>query len=168
MEIRIATNADLPQIAQLYRDNHRKTYRGLLSEAYFEKLTHEYCLKKWQQYLAQAERKVWVAYENAQFLGFTAAMADEALENTWYLDSLQVGENTRGKGVGTALIRTVGAYALAHGYKQMSICIVRGNDRAGRLYQKLGAEHFAYFQDDFCGTISDSEKLLWKDLSVFG
>ena len=48
----------------------------------------------------------------------------------------------------------------------MSVCIVRGNDGARRLYEKLGAVHLVYFEDDFCGTVSHSEKLIWRDLDA--
>ena len=88
-------------------------------------------------------------------------------DNTRYLDSLHVSPAARGKGVGTALLRAVGRRALENGYAAMSVCIVRGNDRAGDLYRSLGAEHLKYFEDDFCGTVSQSEKLIWHSLAVF-
>ena len=75
-----------------------------------------------------------------------------------------MAESARGKGVGTALIRAAAAYASARGYRSMSVCIIRGNERALGLYRKLGAAHFKYFEDDFHGTKTRSEKLLWETL----
>lgn len=46
-------------------------------------------------------------------------------------------KNSRGKGIGTKLIYRVGQYALKHGYECMSICIVKGNDNAKRIYENL-------------------------------
>ena len=167
MKIKLAEEHDLDKIAEVYRYNHISTYKGLLSDAYISGLTFDYCRDKWKAYAEDTNKRMWVAYEDDTFLGFTAGMEDSELPCTWYLDSLHVTEAARGKGVGTALLSTMGRFACENGYDSMSICIVRGNDSAGDLYKKLGAEHFSYFCDDFCGTVSNSEKLLWKDLTIF-
>ena len=163
MIIRSATKADVADIAKTYVHNHRTTYRELLPEEYFETLTEDYAEDKWNSYIANEKNRVWVAEDAFAFLGFVASTADEELEGVWYLDSLHVCEKARGKGVGTALIKTVGKYAYSEGYEKMSICIVKGNDKAGTLYRKLGAEHYK----DFTGKMSRSEKLLWNNLKIF-
>ena len=164
LTIRFATSEDLDSIARLYVRNHRQTYAGLLSEAYLSGLTVEYGLEKWGKQLQNPEARIWVACEGDVFLGFAAGTPDPELEQTWYLESLHVTEDARGKGIGTALIQAVKQYAYDHGYEKMSVCIVRGNDRAAALYQRLGAEHHSFFEDDFNGTPSSSEKLIWNGL----
>ena len=163
LTIRFADKTDISHIAETYVHNHRTTYKNLLPAEYFETLTPEYAVKKWREYIAEGNNRVWVAEDESGFLGFAASMPDEELYNVWYLDSLHVCEKARGKGVGTALIKTVGKYALDNGYEKMSICIVKGNDNAGDLYRKLGARHYK----DFTGKMSHSEKLLWDDLSIY-
>ena len=76
---------------------------------------------------------MWVVYSEDEFLGFAAGMADESLAGTWYLDSLHITEKARGKGIGTALIKTMMKYAVENSYSKMSVCIVKGNDNAGNL-----------------------------------
>lgn len=164
MIIRPANKKDVENIASLYVSNHRATYKKLLPAEYFKTLTEEYAAQKWSDYIADKNNRVWVAEEENGFLGFAASMADAELENVWYLDSLHVCDKARGKGVGTALIKTVGRYAYEGGYEKMSICIVKGNDNAGDLYKKLGARHYK----DFTGKMSESEKLLWDDLKKIG
>ena len=163
LTIRFADKTDISHIAETYVHNHRPTYKNLLPAEYIETLTPEYAVKKWREYIADGNNRVWVAEDESGFLGFAASMPDEELYNVWYLDSLHVCEKARGKGVGTALLKTVGKYALDNGYEKMSICIVKGNDNAGDLYRKLGARHYK----DFTGKMSHSEKLLWDDLSVY-
>lgn len=165
MDIRTATSSDLEKIAELYVKNHTETYRDLLSDDYFESLTLDYAKEKWRTYFYSAGKKIWVVYSEDEFLGFTAGMKDESLADAWYLDSLHITEKARGKGIGTALIKTMMKYAVENGYSKMSVCIVKGNDTAGNLYKKLGANHLLDFEDDFCGTVSHSEKLLWDMLS---
>ncbi len=164
--IRFADSSDIVKIAEVYVKNHRETYRGMLSDNYFDKLTSDYAKEKWNAYLSDSGKKIWVAYNGDEFLGFAAGTEDKNLADTWYLDSLHIAENARGKGVGTSLIKTMMTYAVENGYSKMSVCIVKGNDSAGNLYKRLGAKHFSDFEDDFCGTVSYSEKLLWNNLSL--
>ena len=166
MEIRFAGKEDLENIAGLYVRNHKTAYRGLLSDEYLNGLTVSGALEKWEKHLQDGVSVIWVACERDHFLGFAAAMPDPKTEQAWYLESLHVTENARGIGVGTALIKTAAQYAYDHGYRKMSVCIVRGNDRAGSLYQRLGAEHASFFEDDFNGTVSASERLVWKEVPL--
>lgn len=166
MIIRDAVNEDIDNIAELYISNWKETYRELLPENYLNSLTQENGVKKWFKYLEDGNN-IFVIYEEDVFLGFVASKKDEDEENCWYLDSLHITKISRGKGIGTKLIYAVGQYALKSGYESMSICIVRGNDNAKRIYEKLGAVHYKYFIDDFGGTKSNSEKLIWKKLSIF-
>ena len=160
----MASGEDILNIGELYAANHRRTYRNLLPDSYTNGLTAEYGVRKWTDFLNAEGTRVWVACEEGHFLGFAAGTQDRELENVWYLDSLHVDPEARGRGVGTALIRTMGRYAQENGYSGMSICIVKGNDRAGDLYRKLGAAHWKDFEDSFGETVFSAEKLLWKEL----
>lgn len=163
MIIGFATEKDLDFIAELYVHNHKATYRGLLSEEYLDSLTVESARSRWQNYLDE-NNKVWVAYEDDSFLGFAAGKEDDEIIQTWYLDSLHVCENARGRGIGTELIGTMKKFAKENGYMSMSICVVKGNEKAKKLYLKLGAELYKSFTDSFGKSTSNSEKLIWKTI----
>lgn len=162
MIIRFAIKEDLDSIAKLYVHNHKTTYRGLLSEEYLSSLTVDGAKKRWETYLSENNR-IWVAYESDIFLGFAAGKEDNELKDTWYLDSLHVSENARGRGIGTQLILVMGRYAADNGFKSMSICVVKGNDTAKSLYLRLGAKPYKEFEDSFGKTHSNSEKLIWDE-----
>ena len=167
MIIRDSRHVDIEKIANLYISNWKNTYSGLLSQNFLDNMTIDYGIDKWSKYLSNKNNKLFVAYEENTFLGFVASKVDDENAHWWYLDSLHVNKNARGHGVGTKLIYEVGKYALTNNYKSMSICIVCGNDNAGNLYKKLGATHYKYFVDDFGGTKSNSQKLVWRELSIF-
>lgn len=167
MNIREANAEDMELIANLYVMNWKKTYVGLLQDNFLNGLTVNDGINKWQEYLTKEKHRIFVAYENENFLGFSACKEDEELKNCLYLDSLHVSESSRGKGVGTKLINTVGSYAYIKGYEHMSICIVKGNDKAKRIYEKMGAKHYKDFIDYFGDTESNSEKLIWNNLNCF-
>ena len=162
MVIRSAGQEDLAAIAGLYVRNHRETYRGLLSDAYLSTLNEETALARWQAFPSP----LLVCLEGETLLGFGAGERDPELPDTWYLATLQVEKEARGKGVGTLLIRAMAKLAGERGYERMSVCIVRGNDNARDLYGKLGATHLRFFEDDFGGTLSHSEKLVWEKLPL--
>lgn len=166
MTIREAAERDLQNIGRLCMENWKKTYAGLLDENYLNGLTPEDCAKESRECLEDEKARLYVAYEGDTFLGFGAGLEDKELKRCFYLASLHVSEAARGKGVGTALLREIGRHA-RHGYGRMSVCIVQGNDGAKRLYERLGAAHYKYFEDDFHGTKSQSEKLVWEDLERF-
>ena len=164
MVIRAAETKDLENIADLYVRNHKSTYRGLLSDDYLDALTTASARAKWEEKMSAKDARLLVAEREGEFLGFAAVMPDPELEQTLYLESLHVAESARGKGVGTALIRACAQLAEKDGFQKMSVCIVRGNHSAGDLYRRLGAEHHSFFEDDFGGTVSSSEKLVWSRL----
>ena len=167
MNIREANAEDIEPIASLYVMNWKKTYVGLLPDNFLNGLTVDYGIKKWQEYLTKEKHRIFVAYENKKILGFSACKEDEELKSCLYLDSLHVSESSRGKGIGTKLINRVGNYAYIKGYEHMSICIVKGNDNAKRIYEKMGAKHYKYFIDYFGDIETNSEKLIWNNLICF-
>ena len=148
----------------------------LMCELWNEVVTEEYFLKTmsvdaYEEKLLNnpdfSYDSTFVVYDEEEFLGFVASKKDDDIENCWYLDSLHINKACRGKGIGTKLIKKVGQYAMHQGYEHMSICIVKGNDNAKNIYERLGAVHYKDFIDDFGGTKSNSQKLIWKDLSIF-
>ncbi len=167
MIIRQASVEDIRLIAHLYVSNHKATYKGLVSDDYLNNLTVEKASERWKDYLSDEKNRMWVACEENELLGFVASMPDSTSEKIWYLDSLHICPEARGKGIGTALIKKVGEYALGNGYDKMSVCVVKGNEKAKQLYLKLGARHLLCFEDKFDNSRVNSEKLLWDDLKIF-
>lgn len=161
MEIRDACFGDIENIAELYISNWKSTYKDILPSEYLDQLTVQYGIDKWSEFLEKDEHRIFVAYDDETFLGFGACSPDNEIEDCLYMDSLHICPESQGKGIGTKLTQRIRDYALDNGYTKMSVCIVRGNDSARDLYLKLGADHYSYFTDDFDGTKSNSEKLLW-------
>lgn len=64
-------------------------------------------------------------------------MADECQPDEFYLDSLAVFPQYRGRGIAGALINAMAARAARHG-KPLGLLCDKTNDRARRLYEWLG------------------------------
>jgi len=54
------------------------------------------------------------------------------------IDSLAVDENTRGQGIGTALIKKVFEFAKDKGFKEVTLEVVDTNPKAKKLYERMG------------------------------
>ena len=161
--IRIAEDADIKKIADLYIHNWRETYRGLISDDYINGLTLDYAVAKWSEYIHSGDHMVLVAYEDGAFAGFAGCKPEREIENCLLLDSLHVFPCYRDRGLGSLLIQKCLEYANNKGFNCLSINIINGNDKAKQLYMKLGAKHHSFFDDHLSeGELAPSEKLIWE------
>ncbi len=168
MIIRPIIDDNIDDIAKIYTDNWKATYQGILPDSFLKGLTYEHSKKKWLSYIHKDKQGAFVAVaENDMIVGFAAYKPYEDLKQCLLLDSLHVLQSVQGSGIGKNLIFTIGKYAYNNGYEKMSICIVKGNDRAEEIYTFLGAKPYKDFIDDFEGTPSNSSVLLWNDLNMF-
>ncbi len=164
MIIRKATESDLYAIAQIGLCNWREAYKNIFPETYLNSLTLEGRREHYAEYLDCNGGLIVAADNENNVLGFAVYKPDEQIENCVYLDSLHTDKNARGKGIGTALIMHIINIAKGMDCSKISVCIVRGNENAERLYKKLGARHLEYFVDNdaFQGISVESEKLIWE------
>ena len=62
----------------------------------------------------------------------------EAFPDEWYLDTIAVAPEQRGRGVGKALLRTLPEVALARDKTRIGLNVDEANPNAHRLYTRLG------------------------------
>ncbi len=160
-KIRLATADDIEQIAKLYIKSWNRTYKGMLRQEYLDSLTIEGVSKRWSEYILEPDHGIFVAELCSQVLGFGAFKPYHRIDDCIYIESLHVEPMYQGKGIGSALIKSIYEVGKAQGYGQMAVCLVKGNDNARALYTKLGAVHYKDKVDDFTGEISYSEILTW-------
>lgn len=168
INIREYKEADIRKVAELCINNWKESYAGILKQDCLDELTINSSIAHWNNHFLLNGAKIFIAEEEKEFCGFIAIHDDEEIDNCIYISSLHIHQNQRGKGIGTELIRYIGGYAYSK-YQKMSICILKGNDGAKKLYERLGAEHFKDFEDNFhdTGTITQSEKLIWQNIDCF-
>ncbi|MDK1358925.1 GNAT family N-acetyltransferase [Arthrobacter sp. zg-Y1219] len=135
MEIRPARREDVPVILELIHDL-----------AIYEKEPH--AVKNTAEAL---ERNLFgdnpaifahVAVEQGAVQGFALWFLNYS---TWegthgiYLEDLYVRPETRGKGCGKALLRTLAEIAVERGYARVEWCVLNWNEPSIRFYKSLGA-----------------------------
>ena len=64
----------------------------------------------------------------------------EAFENEWYLDSIAVRSDQRGKGIGALLLNALPEFARSQGADKLGLSVDDANPRAKKLYMREGFE----------------------------
>ena len=143
--VRAAAKADLGRIAELYVDSWRRTYRGLLPEAYLAGLDRRSTERKWADYRCRNGHFIFVSVEDQALKGFAAGMEASNVEpGAGLLDSMHVEADSRGHGIGKRLIGAVAGHLWQKGVGRMAITVIEGNDTALAVYEHLGARRIGH------------------------
>lgn len=96
-----------------------------------------------------AEGPMWIALLDNDSIGTVSALP---LGDELYIRGMAVVPHVQGMGVGKRLLRTVEDYALAHGYKRLTLSTTPFLDRAIKLYERFGFRRIADGPHDLFGT----------------
>ena len=159
INIRLATEMDFPTIAKIRIDNWRKTYKGLLPQAFLDDLTYEKETLDWLHFDQSEISSVFVATaENHSILGFVAIQPFNEEATIGEIYALHTAEAFRGLGIGKALIYFSAKQFKAHQINEMRLWVVDGNNQAIAIYEHLGAEVY----------IKRIAKIDWADVPEIG
>ena len=84
-----------------------------------------------------AERALFLAFDGGACIGLVGAIEDD-LGADRQLISMWVAPSYRGTGVATELVDAVLAWATDSGAANVGLWVTQGNDRAQRLYERMG------------------------------
>lgn len=139
MNIRIASNSDLHNIAGLHTESWRTTYINVLSQHYLSNEIVSDRLHVWSKRLQNpAENQIiLVAEEHKNFFGFACLYLNS--DSTWgaLLDNLHVVPEMKGKGIGRSLMQEVAM--LCTNQIGLYLWVLEINISAQSFYKKLGA-----------------------------
>jgi ribosomal protein S18 acetylase RimI-like enzyme len=135
VEIRLATEADVPAMQALGVRTWRATYAGVLSEAQIEAGIAEF----WNDYSlgsATGARRMLVATVDGELAGLLESdRLDDGRAVVW---KLYVAPEEQGRGIGRALVERHLARAAADGDREVWLEHYEGNDAAAAFYERLG------------------------------
>ena len=143
MEIRYAQTGDIPgiqrlllQVGQVHHDIRPDIFpAGAL----------KYTPEELEALLRNQTRPIFVATEGETLLGYAFCIHRDyegtgvsTCRKEIYVDDVCVEEAARGRGVATALLNRVFAYAKEQGCQFVTLNVWNGNDTAQRFYEGLG------------------------------
>jgi len=139
---RDATIADAEAIAQLHTESWRRTYRGMMTDAFLDGGALENRRHVWHERLTSAreDQYVRVAEDASTLIAFVCAFAGQ--DPVWgsYIDNLHVAYARHRGGVGRALMHQVGQWLC--GVRPdvgVYLWVMEANAPARAFYERLGA-----------------------------
>lgn len=128
-------------IAPLHAQSWKSTYRGIMSDQFLDFLVDADRREHWQQRvraLAAGEGEIFLARVAESPVGFLCIEAGEAHVHGAYVNNLHVLPETKGHGIGTALLQAGEAWARAHGQDQLYLYVYEDNVAARAFYRSHG------------------------------
>ncbi|PSU35831.1 GNAT family N-acetyltransferase [Photobacterium lutimaris] len=94
-------------ITRLHAISWQSVYTGLLDEKYLSEDVFQERGAIWEQRFSQPSenQRIYVALENENLLGFICIYLDQDSEQGTLIENLHVDKDTKGKGVGKALLQ---------------------------------------------------------------
>ena len=134
--IRVATNADIADLARVHVQSWRETYAGIVPQKYLDDLSLESREQQWQRTL-EFGNAVFVAEVADQIVGFVScgATRDEGYDAEVY--ALYLLESQHGLGIGKALFQ-MALEALRSQGKCRVIVWVLADNPTRTFYQHMG------------------------------
>jgi GNAT superfamily N-acetyltransferase len=97
----------------------------------------------WQQRLGSGGAATFLAWDDDQVVGMASGKRENpddefAVPGAWQLVAMWVSPSVRGTGVAAALVEAVAEYVRGTGAPALVLWVTEVNDRARRLYERLG------------------------------
>ena len=138
--LRPATIDDLALIDDIHVRSRRVTYRGHVSDHYLDVTMPAASLADWQAKLPRVLEGggcVRVAESDGTAIGFACALPVDG-DGVVYLNNLHALPESKGRGVGTALLAEVARHARACGARAMRLHVLESNTPAIGFYETRG------------------------------
>ena len=161
MNIRRAQGSDLPLIAAVHAESWTDAYAGVLPQKYLAGQMIEDLQHHWSQVKIQPNDVVLVAEEDG-IIGFIAVWC----RPDPFIDNLHVKPTSRSTGIGTALMKSAAQILIRQGYRTAFLWVVTNNERAIRLYERLGGVRKEMALKNLFGHEVPNVKVVWPDISV--
>jgi ribosomal protein S18 acetylase RimI-like enzyme len=168
--IRRATPGDARAIAEVRVEAWRRTYRGMIPDAYLDAMRVEASEAHWQRILgaAPATAAIFVGTADTAVTGFAAGLllAEPRFGLDAELTALYVLPAHQRTGIGHGLVREVVAALCAAGATGLLTWVIAQNRGARKFYEGLGAELLAEQPFEWDGMDLVEAGYGWRDLAA--
>lgn len=139
--IRRASPDDARSVAEVHVDSWRHAYRGMLPDAYLDRLSVDDREAMWREAFAEDTSGAFVAEVGDRIVGFASfgpSRDDDASETVAEVPAIYVEPSEVGRGVGRRLLEAATAALRDAGYRRATLWVLEANERARRFYEKSG------------------------------
>ncbi|MGD8393215.1 MAG: GNAT family N-acetyltransferase [Desulfobacterales bacterium] len=161
MLVRSIRRSDLPHIAAVQTESWRDSYADAFPDAYLANQLAEDLERHWHEMHIQLDDIILVAEENG-IIGFIAVWCRPEP----YIDNLHVKPSHRSKGIGSKLMTSAARQMIQQGHQTAYLWVVESNEKAIRLYERLGGVLTEQALKNLFGHQVPSVKIVWSDIST--
>jgi ribosomal protein S18 acetylase RimI-like enzyme len=165
-KIRRAVPEDAPSIGLVQVESWRKTYAGIVPDAYLAALDDEESAAKWKQHLQAGRMSIFVAEDQWGIFGFISGggLRDpiEGYDAELYAIYLMPARQRRG--VGQELTLTLRESFLMNGLSSMVVWVLERNLSGVSFYKRMGGIQIAQKTIDIGGTVLSELAFGWPVL----
>ena len=140
-EIRLATQADIQQLAELQVEAWNEAYRGLMPDGFLAQQDPRQRAQQWSSSLGNASWFLLVAVSGPRVFGFCALAPSrdpEPAPSTGEIAALYVHPLAWRKGYGKGLMRAAFKLARNEGYQHVTLWVLETNQAAREFYETQG------------------------------
>lgn len=170
IELRRATAADAPAIARVRIDSWRTTYRGIIPDAYLDRMELDASTAIWDRVLTAGPNttSVFVAERAGEIVGFAcgAMLAEAKYGIDAELVAIYLRREFQRVGLGRQLMGAVVDAQVAHRATGILTWVIAGNKAARRFYERLGGELLVEQPFQWDGMDLIEVGYGWRDLSA--
>jgi ribosomal protein S18 acetylase RimI-like enzyme len=144
MIIRSARRDDALPIATIHVRSWQVAYRGVVPDEFLDAMSIEERHLRWQQILEVGQSATWIAEEGDIALGWISAGANrdsDSTQSSGEIWAVYIDPDHWRKGVGRALCTVAEQELRSRGYREVTLWVLEGNERAIRFYQSIGFAH---------------------------
>lgn len=167
MEIRKASKEDIKDVARVYVDSWRTTYRSLVPDDYLDKLSYEDTEKRWIDFLNnENEPFIYVAInDTGKIIGFASGKSINEKNFDGELYSLYLLQECRGLGVGRQLVSAIAKHFKEKGIYSMMVWVMKQNKSGLVFYERMGGKEYIHRTSEFGGTVVEDVAYGWQEIS---
>ena len=161
---------DAEAVASLHARSWRENYRGAFTDAFLDGDLPGERLRVWRERLGDppGNQFVQLALDGEKLGGFLCAYGDHDPEWGSFIDNIHVARASKRGGIGSSLMRQVGAWLDLH-YPGLGIYlwVLEVNASARRFYEHLGAHDAGVStMETHGGAIVRSCRYVWSDAGL--
>lgn len=156
---------DAADLARVHVTAWRETYRGLLPDAYLDRMSLDEHARRFARALISGEELVLAAADRWGLVGYAAGGPSRSWrENEAEVTRLYVLRSAQGKGLGRRLLSGAAKVLAANGARSLVISVLRDNLRARGFYEHLGGEPEPVRMERGPGGVVYEVSYRWSDI----
>lgn len=166
MHIRKATLEDAPAIAKVHVDSWRTTYKGIIPQAFLDKLDYNQRAELWFKNITNPINTVFVALnDEEQVVGFATGSKREKNTEPHAADltSIYILEQWQGFGLGKLLLKAIMKDLHEKGFSKAYVEVLAAN-KTRAFYQYYGAVYTKTEKLIIGGEVLDEEIYVWNSI----